>query len=31
MFLLPIEKRNIDYIDLIIKIYVKKGTTIYTD
>ncbi len=31
MFLLPIEERNIDNIDLIIKRYVKKGTTIYTD
>jgi 16S rRNA G966 N2-methylase RsmD len=31
MFLLPIEERNVDNIDLIIKRYVKKGTTIYTD
>jgi hypothetical protein len=33
MFLLPIiEERNIDNIDLIIKRYAKKGTTIiYTD
>lgn len=31
MFLLPIEERNIDNIDLIIKRYVKKGATIFTD
>jgi hypothetical protein len=31
MFLLPIKTRDIDNIDKIIKKYVKKGTTIYTD
>jgi transposase-like protein len=31
LFLVPIEERNIDSIDLIIKRYVKKGTTVYTD
>lgn len=31
LFLIPIEERNIDNIDLIVKKYVKKGTTIYTD
>jgi transposase-like protein len=31
IFLLPIKERNINNIDLIIKKYVKKGTTIYTD
>lgn len=30
-FFVPIKERNIDNIDLIIKKYVKKGTTIYTD
>ena len=30
-FFIPIEKRNIDNIDEIIKRYVKKGTTINTD
>lgn len=31
LFLYPIEERNISNIDEIIKKYVKKGTTIYTD
>lgn len=31
LFLLPIEKRNVNDIDVIIKKYVKRGTTIYTD
>ena len=31
LFLLPIEERNIENISEIIKTYVKKGTTIYTD
>ena len=31
MLLSPTEERNIDNIDLIIKRYVKKGATIYTD
>lgn len=31
MFLLPIKTRDVDNIDRIIKQYVKKGTTIYTD
>jgi len=30
-FLVPIKERNVNNIDLIIKRYVKKGTTIYTD
>jgi transposase-like protein len=31
MFLVPIEERNIENIDEIIKRHIKKGTTIYTD
>lgn len=31
MFLLQIEKRDVNGIDSIIKRYVKKGTIIYTD
>ena len=31
MFLLPIEERNIENINEIVKKYDKKGTTIYTD
>lgn len=31
MFLVPIEERNIENINDIIKKYVKKGTTVYTD
>jgi transposase-like protein len=31
LFLCPINERNTAYIDNIIKKYVKKGTTIYTD
>jgi transposase-like protein len=31
LFLIPIKERNADNIDLIVKKYVKKGTTIYTD